>query len=287
MEKSPLLTPVVAGVVLKRDGKYLLVQEKNPSCYGKWNLPAGKVDQGDTLEQAAVREAKEETGFDVELQRKLDVYQVKATDPAKHVYVAVSVGGSLRVPKDELLDVRWFSLEEIRQLSADGELRDPFVLESIMESEGDKLARLKAGVDYTGVTISFCCHDGQGNFLLHKRSQKCRDERGAWDFGGGKLEFGETFEEGVRREIREEYGCECELGEQIAVYTRNRVNHDGRPTHWVGLAYSAKVDPSQVVIGEPESMDELGWFKLDQLPEPLHTSWRMLLDEMPEKFASL
>ena len=53
---------------------------------------------------------------------------------------------------------------------------------------------MKPGIDYIGVSTPFYCHDGQGNFLFHKRSQKCRDEQGRWDTGSGKLEFGLTVE---------------------------------------------------------------------------------------------
>ncbi len=60
---------------------------------------------------------------------------------------------------------------------------------------------LKPGVDYIGVTTSFYCNDGKGNFLLHKRSKNTRDENGRWDPGGGQLEFGEKPEKGVLREV--------------------------------------------------------------------------------------
>jgi ADP-ribose pyrophosphatase YjhB (NUDIX family) len=41
---------------------------------------------------------------------------------------------------------------------------------------------------------------------MHCRSKNCRDEQGCWDCGGGSMEFGETFEETVKREVEEEYG---------------------------------------------------------------------------------
>lgn len=54
---------------------------------------------------------------------------------------------------------------------------------------------MKKGIDYIGVTVSFYCHDGAGNFVLHKRNHNCRDEHGCWDFGGGGLKHGETLED--------------------------------------------------------------------------------------------
>jgi hypothetical protein len=49
---------------------------------------------------------------------------------------------------------------------------------------------MNPGIDYVGITTVFFCHDGKGNFLFHKRSNKCRDEHGRWDLGSGKLEHG-------------------------------------------------------------------------------------------------
>ena len=129
---------------------------------------------------------------------------------------------------------------------------------------------MKAGVDYIGVTCVFFCHDGKGNVLLHKRSQNCRDERGMWDCGGGQLEHGETFEEGVRREIREEYCVEPQ--ELKFVEVRNILRKNGSEnTHWVALVFAAEVDRSKVKIGDPESIDEIGWFSPDNLPQPQHS----------------
>jgi len=129
---------------------------------------------------------------------------------------------------------------------------------------------MKPGFDYIGVCVNFYCHDGSGNFVLHKRSQNCRDEQGTWDFGGGQLEFGETLEQGVLREIQEEYGCAAEIDEQLPPLSVLR-EHNGKPTHWVSVDFIARVKPNEVVLGEPESMDEIGWFRLAELPTPMHS----------------
>lgn len=137
---------------------------------------------------------------------------------------------------------------------------------NIVQSSNDH----KRGVDFIGVCCVFYCHDGNGNFLFHKRSDKCRDEVGCWDAGGGSLEFGETPEEAIRREIREEYGCDvlnvCHGG------VRNVLrDNGGTPTHWVSFVYAVQVDPAQVMIGDPEKIDEIGWFALHDLPQPMHS----------------
>ena len=123
-EENPVAqTSIICGVVLEQDGKYLLVQEKQPKFYKKWHLPAGRVDEGETLEQAAVREAKEECGYDVELESHVFTQQVVVESPVLHAYKATIVGGELAFPEDEILDARWFSYED--SLSNKVELRSP------------------------------------------------------------------------------------------------------------------------------------------------------------------
>lgn len=131
---------------------------------------------------------------------------------------------------------------------------------------------MKKGVDYIGVTCVFFCHDGRGKFLLHKRSNICRDEQGNWDCGGGALELGEDFETAVRREIKEEYCTDVTDLEFITATNVLRKNGEEN-THWVALIFAAEVVPEQVKIGEPEAMEELGWFAEKDFPSPLHSQF--------------
>lgn len=139
MKKEVVKVNVVAGVVLKQDGKYLLVQEnwpENKEVHGSWNLPAGRVDVGDSIEQTAIKEAKEESGFDVELIRKLGIYQNTANEAVKHVFEAKIIGGELKWPKDEISDAKWLTFQEIEAMK--DHLRNTWILEaiSLVEKEG-------------------------------------------------------------------------------------------------------------------------------------------------------
>lgn len=129
---------------------------------------------------------------------------------------------------------------------------------------------VKRGVDCIGVGCIFVCHDGNNRVLLHKRSLQARDEQGRWDCGGGALEFGESFVDAVRREVREEY---CAEARDISLFGTHNVLRDnnGIPTHWVVLTFAVHVDPAEVKIGEPHKMDDIGWFTLGALPAPLHS----------------
>lgn len=129
------VTTIVCGVVIERNGKYLLVQERRPDVYGKWNLPAGYVDEGETLEEAAIREAKEETGFDIKLGRQLLVMHPIADLPVLHAYSCGIVGGSLSFPEDELLAAQWFSYEEVLQMK-DELRRADYIIPAIAATRG-------------------------------------------------------------------------------------------------------------------------------------------------------
>lgn len=111
---------------------------------------------------------------------------------------------------------------------------------------------------------------GAGNFLFNKRSNNCRDECGAWDQGGGALEFGEKVEDALKKEIKEEY-CTDVLGYEFLGYLDVHREHNGEKTHWIALDFKVLIDRNKVKNGEPHKFDEIGWFKLDNLPTPLHS----------------
>ena len=119
---------------------------------------------------------------------------------------------------------------------------------------------MKQGIDYIGITCVFYCHDGKGNLLLHKRSQKCRDEKGRWDCGGGAMKFGESFEQTVRREVQEEYKSKIKKLKFVGINNVIRKN-ENKKTHWIAILFAAELDPKKVKIGVPEKMDEINWFK--------------------------
>lgn len=137
---------------------------------------------------------------------------------------------------------------------------------------------VRRGVDCIGVAVSFVLHDGKGKVLLHKRSAKCRDEQGNWDTGGGALEFGESFEECLWREVKEEV-CADIMAVQLLGTLNVLREHSGMPTHWINICYAVKVDPAQAKIGEPDKMDDLQWFTTDALPTPMHTTLQYWVDK--------
>jgi ADP-ribose pyrophosphatase len=132
-EQSIERVGIVAGCMLKKDGKYLLVQEKQPSDYGLWCLPVGHVDKGEEIETAAVREVKEETGLDVRLIKEIALYHESAIKKVKHIFSAEIIGGELIAQEKEILDVKWLSFNEIERLNSEGKIRRPWVWDVIQK----------------------------------------------------------------------------------------------------------------------------------------------------------
>ena len=107
------LDPKVAtGAVFSLDGGVLLVQRGIEPSYGKWVFPGGYVDRGESLEAAAIREVKEESGLDVRLTRLLGVYSSPGHPVILIAYAGEVTGGSIQVD-EEGLDARVFAPAEI------------------------------------------------------------------------------------------------------------------------------------------------------------------------------
>lgn len=80
--------------------------------YGKWVFPGGYVDRGEEITMAAIREAREEAGLDVRLDRLINIYSYAGSAPMIVVYAATMISGELAVD-DESLEIREFSVDEL------------------------------------------------------------------------------------------------------------------------------------------------------------------------------
>ncbi|HON17217.1 MAG TPA: NUDIX hydrolase [Spirochaetota bacterium] len=93
----------------------VLIKRKNPP-YG-WAIPGGFVDYGETLEDAAKREAFEETGLTVELVRQFHTYSDPSRDPRQHTISTVFIAKAKGEPKgmDDAMEAKIFRFDEIPQ----------------------------------------------------------------------------------------------------------------------------------------------------------------------------
>ena len=106
---------VVVGGVIEKDGKFLLVQEAQETCRGKWNIPAGHLDPNETIFDGAKREIKEETGCNVELTGILQIGNkvLKDNVVVSVIFQAKLLDNNITYDPNEILDVKWFTYEEL------------------------------------------------------------------------------------------------------------------------------------------------------------------------------
>jgi 8-oxo-dGTP diphosphatase len=108
--ETPLLA--VDALIVDPVRGVLLIRRGNAPFKGSWALPGGFVERGETCEGACRREAREETGLDVEPVALVGVYSAPDRDPRGHtvspVYLCTVVGGNAH-GGDDAAEARWFS----------------------------------------------------------------------------------------------------------------------------------------------------------------------------------
>ena len=102
----------VGTIITDERNRVVLVKRAIEPGYGKWVFPGGYVDRGEEVQAAAVREAREETGLEVRLERLINIYSYTGRVPVIVVYSATMMGGCLGCD-DEGLEARFFEPETI------------------------------------------------------------------------------------------------------------------------------------------------------------------------------
>lgn len=103
---------VVAGTIFTLDGGIVLLKRGVEPAMGKWVFPGGYVDRGESVQEAAVRETREESQIDVQLGPLLNVYSYSRSPNVIVVYTADAVGGELAAG-DESVEAGIFARTEI------------------------------------------------------------------------------------------------------------------------------------------------------------------------------
>lgn len=113
--RNPVPTVDIIIEIKREDGRrgIVLIKRKNPP-YG-WAIPGGFVDYGESLEEAAAREAKEETSLDVQLKAQLHTYSDPERDPRQHTISTVFLAEAQGKPEagDDAQDIGIFTEKEI------------------------------------------------------------------------------------------------------------------------------------------------------------------------------
>jgi len=134
--------PAVAAVMIE-DGRILLVKRAAEPSKGKWSLPGGSVEWGESLVDALKREVREETGLEIEVEKLAGVFDLIISEPPgvtshlplltphssliTHHYIIIDyfahpTGGTL-APGDDADDARWVPIEELDRYELSNHLR--------------------------------------------------------------------------------------------------------------------------------------------------------------------
>ena len=134
---------VVAGGIIEKDGKYLLIRENEGRWKGTWNLPAGGVSEHESVVEGACREVFEETGCVVEAVGIVDIFNRIYDDMniVAFLFDMKLMDENIRVDGKEISDARWFNYDEI--VSMKDKLRaDAFFIDSLKKKEKSEILPL-------------------------------------------------------------------------------------------------------------------------------------------------
>ncbi len=124
----------------------------------------------------------------------------------------------------------------------------------------------KIGVDYIGIGGGVLIFNKLGQILLQKRGADSRNETGKWSKPGGKIDFGETAIEAMKREVREETNLEIEIWGYLP-HTDHIIKKENQ--HWIAINYLANLKSGDLKILEPHKCEKMKWFDIDKLPKKI------------------
>jgi 8-oxo-dGTP diphosphatase len=143
--------------------------------------------------------------------------------------------------------------------------------------------KFKIGKDCIGVGIGIMIMRDEKVLLgqRHPDPMKADSElsgEGTWTMPGGKLDFGETFEEGVKRETKEETNIDLNIFEAISV--NNEIKNG---IHFVTIGFYSDDFKGEAEIMEPDEITKWEWFDLNNLPSPLFFPSAKLIENYKQK----
>jgi 8-oxo-dGTP pyrophosphatase MutT (NUDIX family) len=266
----PKLQRVAAYALVLRDGQILLTRlASRISADEKWHLPGGGLDHGENPRDALVREVREETGLEAEVGDTARVYSAHLPSlwrkGRRWDYQALRIVYDAWVPVDapeprvvevngSTVDVAWHPVADV--LSGALPVTD-IVTESLADHRPYQLQRV--------AIYALIRRDDE---VLLTRISARGAHPGSWTLPGGGLDHGEPPREAVVREVREECGVDCEVGDLLEVHD---VHFDGTAPsgrfedfHGVHLVFRASVtdDTEPRVVETDGTTDAVAWVPL-------------------------
>ncbi|MBN2051933.1 NUDIX hydrolase [Candidatus Woesearchaeota archaeon] len=138
---------IICTNIIEHKGRILLVKEAGGYKVGTYSLPGGKLNPHESIVQAAIREAKEETGLNIKPEKFVGIYQLPTSKKGDNLTVFVFksriMSGKLRTC-EEHPEVRFFSYNEIKELARKKLLRTPSIMIALKDVKKGKFLELSA-----------------------------------------------------------------------------------------------------------------------------------------------
>jgi len=252
--QNPL--PVVAGVIIGKEGQILLTKRGIPPGEGKWALLAGFVERGESPEEAMLREIREEIGIEGKPEGLIGVYKGKAEMYGSVIvigYKIVSQSEAYTLSK-EVKEVRLFSRDHLPSLAFSSHRR---ILDDLWRTRHRPVPTVDAIIEK------------EGGIVLIKR----KNPPYGWALPGGFVNYGELLEEAARRELKEETNLEAKELRQFHTYS-----DPGRDPrfHTITTVFIGKGEGE----GKPaDDAEELKVFKKRELPSKLAFDHKKILED--------
>ena len=241
--------PAGFGLVVNDRNEILLIQRGYGREKGKWSLPGGNQDKGESLKRTAVRETREETG----IRMSADLRYYKGRRHNFEVWKGRRTGGRLKIQKHECWDAKWFQKD---MLPADENLAfnpDKICLKQwAEENPGSRRVhyphRVKMGRAGFGLVVN-----DKNEILLIRHSGGRR--KGKWGLPGGRPRRGEGREDAAIRETHKATGIK---------FTPDRLYYENRHRAkvWIGKAKTGWLSNLSINLSGGAS-----WFPIDKLPD--------------------
>ncbi len=126
---------IIAGVIILKDNKILMVKEAKKECKGKWSFPAGHIKKNETIFDCAKRELLEETGCKAELKKTFPII-VHNYDNRNFMiiyFLADFIENNRDYNKNEIQETKWISIDEIKNMKQK-EFRSYPIIKSLIEN---------------------------------------------------------------------------------------------------------------------------------------------------------
>ncbi len=264
----------VGACIFNEDGQILLALrgKKAKNEVGKWEIPGGAVEFGETIEQALKREIKEELGVEIELIELLQLCDHIIPDDAQHwvspTYICKIIDGDPRNLEPGKCDrLGWFSLDEALELPL-----------SIVTQHD--LRALKAKDQAVDISEKFGCGvlvmNNKRQVLLGKRKNAYK--AGWYGFPGGRSNGKETLLAAAKRELLEETGVVATEVEYVGVIKEWQTKNN-----FIHFMYLCEEWEGKIAVAEPDKCETWDWFELDNLPEKTLPAHREAIELLRKK----